>query len=96
LLKTSITWAKVHEYDAIIAHGGSKIITAYNLMMGCLPWTSYAKIGFEATAIEEDAQQLPWWVETKGEEIKTQVHQALAEGHTLEDIGARLMVLRLT
>jgi hypothetical protein len=95
LLKASVAWARKHNYPAIIAHGGSRIITAYNTMMGCLPWTSYAKMGFETKAIEEDAQRLPWWVETKGDEIKTQVQQALSEGHMLEDIGARLMVLRL-
>jgi GNAT superfamily N-acetyltransferase len=96
LLDASVTWAREHSYPAVIAHGGPKIITAYNNMMGCMPWTSYAKKGFATMAIEEDAQRLPWWVETKGEEIQSQVHQALAEGHQLEDIGARLMVLNLT
>ena len=96
LLKASVSWARKHNYTAIIAHGGSKIISAYNLMMGCLPWTSYAKMGFETKAIEEDAQRLPWWVETKGDEINNQVKQALSDGQKLEDIGARLMVLRLT
>jgi GNAT superfamily N-acetyltransferase len=93
LLKASVAWAREHRYAATIAHGGSRIVPAYNLMMGCLPWTSYARMGFETKAIEEDGQRLPWWVETKGETIKAQVDQALAEGHAIVDLGAQLMVL---
>ncbi|MGC9347396.1 MAG: hypothetical protein ACP5JG_04580 [Anaerolineae bacterium] len=96
LLEASVAWAQKHNYDAIIAHGGPRIIPAYNTMMGCMPWTSYAKLGFETKAFEEDAERLPWWAETKGEGIKAQVNRALAEGHEIKDIVARLMVLRLT
>lgn len=46
-------------------------------------------------AFAEDAERLPWWVETGSETVKTQVDQALAEGRDLKDIVARLMVLRL-
>jgi GNAT superfamily N-acetyltransferase len=95
LLEASVAWARDHDYAGIIAHGGPSIVPAYNLMMGCLPWTSYAKLGFETAAYEEDAEKLPWWVETKGEEIKAQVDRILAEGRELTDIVARLMVLRL-
>ena len=38
---------------------------AYNVWMGCLPWTTYARMGFTCVAQEEDARQLPWWA--KGE-----------------------------
>lgn len=96
LLEASVAWAHRHAYAAVIAHGGSKIISAYNTMMGCMPWTSYAKLGFETKAFEEDALKLPWWVDTKGEEIKNQVERALEQGHKLEDINARLMVLYLS
>jgi GNAT superfamily N-acetyltransferase len=95
MLEASVAWARDHDYAAIIAHGGPKIIPAYNNMMGCMPWTSYAKLGFETKAFEEDAERLPWWIESKGDEIKSQVDRALEEGHELEDIVARLMVLRL-
>jgi hypothetical protein len=96
LLADSVAWARDHGYPAIIAHGGPKIIPAYNTMMGCMPWTSYAELGFETRAFEEDAEQLPWWAETKGDAIKSQVDQALAQGRALEDIVARLMVLRVS
>ena len=95
LLKASVTWARDHKYAGIMAHGGPKIIPGYNVMMGCLPWTSYEKLGFETMAYEEDAERLPWWAETKGDTIKAQVDRALAEGRDLKDIVARLMVLRL-
>jgi GNAT superfamily N-acetyltransferase len=95
LLEASVEWAREHDYAAVIGHGGSPIVPAYNTMMGCLPWTAYQKLGFETQAIEEDGQRLPWWVETKGEAIQEQVEQALAEGKAIADIAARLMVLRL-
>ena len=95
LLEASVAWARNHKYAGIIAHGGSRIISAYNVMMGCLPWTSYEKLGFETKAFEEDGLRLPWWVETKGETIKAQVDQALSRGREITDVAARLMVLRL-
>jgi hypothetical protein len=96
LLAASVQWARDRGYPAIIAHGGPKIIPAYNTMMGCMPWAAYAELGFETKAFEEDAERLPWWAKTKGDVIKSQVNQALDAGHTLEDIVARLMVLRLS
>jgi GNAT superfamily N-acetyltransferase len=95
LLEASVLWARMHKYPGIIAHGGSRIIPAYNTMMGCMPWTSYERLGFETAAIEEDGKKLPWWVETKGDEISNQVKEALSAGRTLDEIGARLMVLHL-
>ena len=95
LLEASVAWAREHGYAAVIGHGGSAIVPAYNTMMGCLPWTSYAKLGFDTKVIEEDGERLPWWAETKGEAIQAQVAQALAEGKQIADIAARLMVLHL-
>ncbi len=94
LLEASVAWARDHAYAGVIAHGGPRTIPAYNVMMGCLPWTSYAKLSFETMAYEEDGERLPWWVETRGETIKAQVDGATSEGRDLEDIVARLMVLR--
>jgi GNAT superfamily N-acetyltransferase len=96
LLEASVTWARDHDCAGIIGHGGPKVVPAYNLMMGCLPWASFERLGFETMAFEEDAKRLPWWAETKGETIKAQVDQALAAGQDLKDIVARLMILALT
>jgi GNAT superfamily N-acetyltransferase len=95
LLEASVAWARDHDYVAAIGHGGSAMVPAYNTMMGCVPWTSYAKLDFETAAIEEDGARLPWWGETKGETIQAQVEQALAAGKKIADIAARLMILHL-
>ena len=99
LLTASIDWAKKHEYCAIIAIGGSKIVPEYNMVMGCLPWTTYSNSGFHAAALEEDGMKAPWW--TKGgvnwdsPDIKKQVEEALRNKDNLENVCARLMVLNL-
>ena len=95
LLEAAVAWARERGYAAVIGHGGTKAVPVYNVMQGSLPWTSYAKLGFETAALEEDGERLPWWVEAKGEEIKAAVERALAAGATVSDIAARLMVLRL-
>lgn len=54
LAEASIAWARGHGYAAILAHGGPKAAPAYNPWMGCLPWTTYARLGFETVAMEDD------------------------------------------
>jgi len=99
LLTASIDWAKKHDYSAIIAIGGSKIVSEYNVVMGCLPWTTYVNSGFHVEALEEDAMRAPWW--TKGgihwdsPDIKKQIEEALRNKDNFENVCARLMVLNL-
>jgi len=49
---------------------------------GCLPWTSYARMGFECAAQEEDGAQLPWWTKEAGASplAMEQVQEALRIG----------------
>jgi hypothetical protein len=64
--------------------------------MGCLPWTTYARMGFECVAMEEDGRELPWWA--KGEakpEVMQQVKAVLDAGRTVDELCARTMLLRL-
>jgi len=74
-------------------YGGTKIAPAYNVWMGCLPWTTYASIGFQCVAMEEDGNELPWWA--KNEELSEliQVQEAIAAGHSYDELCARLMLL---
>lgn len=96
LLAASIAWARKHEYAAIIAIGGSKIVPEYNVVMGCLPWTTYANSGFHVAALEEDGLKAPWWTEAWDDAtVKGQVEEALQNKDNLEKICARLMVLDL-
>ena len=96
LLTASINWAKSHKYSAIIAIGGSKTVPEYNMVMGCLPWTTYANGGFRVEAIEEDGLNAPWWTKDwDNPNIKKQVEAALREKNSIENVCARLMVLHL-
>ncbi|MCL1794994.1 MAG: GNAT family N-acetyltransferase [Oscillospiraceae bacterium] len=100
LLAASIDWAKKHEYSAIIAIGGSKIVPEYNVVMGCLPWTTYANSGFRVAAFEEDGIKAPWWtlpqMNWDSPTIRNQIEEALHNKENLENICARLMVLHLS
>lgn len=92
----SVQWAREHGYAAVLAHGGTKVVPEYNLWMGSLPWTTYAGMGFECVALEEDGRRLPWWA--KGEaspQVMEQVHEAIDAGRSPDELCARLMVLHL-
>jgi GNAT superfamily N-acetyltransferase len=96
LCRASVEWACDHGYAAVLAQGGSKAVPEYNVWMGCLPWTTYAAMGFSVIAQEEDGRRLPWWA--KGEarpEVMRQVQEALAAGKPFEELCTRAMVLRL-
>lgn len=96
LCRASVEWARAHGYTAVLAHGGTKTTPEYNVGMGCLPWTTYARLGFSCMALEDDGRRIPWWA--KGEaspETLVQVKQAVAAGCEPSALSARLMVLSL-
>lgn len=96
LLHAIIDWAReTHEYAAILAHGGTRILPAYNVWMGSLPWTAYRDEGFTTVALEENGDRLPWWKDKVHPELRRQLSEALAEGHGPKELNARLMVLEL-
>lgn len=95
LCQASIQWAREHDYAAVLAQGGTKAAWEYNVWMGCLPWTTYARLGFDCVAVEEDGQRLPWW--TEGEAtlaVHDQVQQAVSQGCDPTALCARTMLLR--
>jgi len=96
LLAASINWAKSHEYSAIIAIGGSKTVPEYNMVMGCLPYTTYANNGFRVAALEGDGKDAPWWAQEcfDAPTLKAQAEDALQK-NDIENMCARLMVLDL-
>ena len=95
LCRASIAWAREHGCAGVLAQGGTKAAPEYNVWMGCLPWTTYERLGFECAAMEEDGQKLPWWARGEANPaVMKQVEEALASGCTPEDLCARLMVLR--
>jgi len=95
MCRASIEWARAHGYAAVVAQGGTKTTPEYNAWMGCLPYTTYERLGFECLALEEDGRRLPWWA--KGEarpEVMEQVQAAVESGIEPSALCARLMVLR--
>jgi GNAT superfamily N-acetyltransferase len=96
MCKASVRWAREQGYAAVLAHGGSKAVPEYNVWMGCLPWTTYASMGFECIAMEEDGHQLPWWARGEASsEVMKQVAVAMDAGRTVEELCARAMLLHL-
>ena len=97
LCAASVEWAKKHDYAAVIAQGGTKAAPEYNVWMGCLPWTTYAAMGFDCLAQEEGGKRLPWWTKegSASPETMAQVEESLRSGKGPEDLCTRLMVLQL-
>lgn len=95
LLAAAVDWAKDQRYAGVIAHGGPRPITDYNITMGCLPWTSYNNLGFKTIALEENGLKKTWWMKSGSLKTKTQVENALAKGAKLEDLCSRSMLLKI-
>ena len=69
------------------------ILPAYNVCMGCLPWTTYIDKGFTTVTLEENGERLPWWKDKDHPELRRQLPEALAEGYGPKEFNAHLMVL---
>ncbi len=96
LCKASIQWARDHGYAAVLALGGPKELFEYACWFGVLPWTTYARQGFDTLAIEEDGERLAPWTQGDAPPLVTeQIEAALAVGRPVEDLCGRLMLLDL-
>ncbi|MAE61293.1 MAG: hypothetical protein CMJ49_08055 [Planctomycetaceae bacterium] len=96
LCRASVQWARDHDYAAVLAQGGTTTAPQYNVWMGCLPWSTYAQMGFDCLAMEEDGQQLPWWARGEASpEVMDEVRAAVDSGCQPTALCTRLMVLRL-
>ena len=93
LCRASVSWAREHGYQAVIAPGTPDIYEV-SQWFGGLPWTTYEKLGFSAVPVEHD--DLPDWA--KGNcppEVMAATKAALAEGRPEKDFHSKQMVLRL-
>lgn len=97
LCRESVRWAREHGYAAVLALGGSQELFDYAVWFGVLPWTTYARQGFQTIALEEDGIRLPEWAQGQSPlDVQGQVYAALAVGNHVEDLCGRLMLLDLT
>jgi GNAT superfamily N-acetyltransferase len=95
LCQASVQWARTHGYAVVLAMGAPDDLFAYAVWTGHLPWTAYARLGFEVAALEEEGAELPGWARGNSPpEVMAAVEAALAAGRPPSEIRERLMVLR--
>jgi len=97
LVRASMRWAWDHDYTTIMALGAPQGIFEYAVAVGHLPWTTYAKLGFDFFGLVTDAAQLPQWARGHGPaEVEEAIHAAVAAGRPMQDFFERLMIMNLT
>lgn len=95
LVRGSISWAREHDYAAVIAPGTPDDLFEFSVWAGGLPWTTYEKLGFSEVATEK-GNDLPDWAKGNSPpEVMEAVTAALAAGRPKREFYSRLMVLRL-
>jgi len=93
MCKASVAWARDNGYAAVVAPG-SPALFEVSQWFGGLPWTTYARLGFDTVPAQHD--DLPDWA--KGNcppEVMTAVKAALTEGRPVEDFHSKQMLLKL-
>jgi GNAT superfamily N-acetyltransferase len=106
LCEESIRWARQHDYVAVLAPGAPDGLFEFAAWAGHLPWTTYAKLGFETVDVPEHGDELPGWAqgERRGipeylfspPEVMAEVQRALDAGRPARDFREHLMMLQLT
>ncbi|UCC68602.1 MAG: GNAT family N-acetyltransferase [Armatimonadota bacterium] len=104
LCKASIQWARQHDYAAVVAPAPPNGLFKLLIWSGGLPWTSYAKLGFDIIGYRtevgwttEPGDELPRWAQGDSPpEVMAEARAALAAGRPAREFRARLMALDLT
>ena len=97
LCKASVSWAREHDLVAVLALGAPDGLFEFATWSGHLPWTRYAKFGFETAATEGEGDDLPGWAQGDSPpEVMSEVRAALTAGRPVGEIRERLMVLDLS
>ena len=96
LCEASVQWASNHNYIAVLAPGAPDGLFQYATWSGHLPWTTYAKLGFESVKPSQEADELPGWAEGGAPpKVVAEAQAALAAGRPAHEINERWMVLDL-
>ncbi len=97
MCRRSVQWARDQGYWGVLAQGGPADLGPFLHWMGVLPWTTYARLGFETFAIEPLDPDLPWWAQVKkaAPDTLAAVQKALARGTKPTELCSRVMLLRL-
>lgn len=95
LCDASVRWAAEHGYAAVMGRGAPDGFFEFATWSGCLPWTTYARLGFEAVDTGE-TDELPNWAQGDSPpEVMAQVEAALRAERPKHEIRERLMLLNL-
>lgn len=96
MCERSVQWAKDNNYAGVLAQGGPTGLVEFLHWMGVLPWSVYARLGFETIAIEPLDPDLPWWAQVKkaNPETLAAVQKALARGRPARELCSRVMLLQ--
>jgi GNAT superfamily N-acetyltransferase len=101
LCQASVRWAWEQDYAAVLAMGAPAGLFSFAVWAGHLPWTTYARLGFEVAAVGQgssagEGASLPAWAEGDSPpEVMAEVRAALATGRPATSFHERLMVFRL-
>jgi GNAT superfamily N-acetyltransferase len=94
LCQASIQWAREHDYAAMLAPGAPHDLFEFAVWSGHIPWTTYAKLGFEELSVETEGDDLPAWAQGDSPpEVMAEVRAALAAGRPVQEFRERLMAL---
>lgn len=106
LCEESIRWAREHGYVAVLAPGAPDGLFEFAAWAGHLPWTTYAKLCFEAVDAPDEADEaLPGWAREQTAElpeylvtppsVTVEVRDALDAGRPASGFHERLMLLQI-
>lgn len=96
LCKASVAWARENGFSAVLADGQPDRLFELAVWHGGLPWTTYARLGFETIRAEVDGDELPGWAQGDSPpHVMRAVREALASSRPRADLRCRLMMLRL-
>jgi GNAT superfamily N-acetyltransferase len=106
LCRESVRWAREHNYVAVLAPGAPDGLFEFAAWAGHLPWTTYAKLGFETVDVPAHGDELLGWAQGKRRgvpeylfspsEVMAEVQHALDAGRPARDFREHLMMLQLT
>ena len=95
LCRGSIQWAREHGYAWVLAMGAPKGLYAYAQFSGRLPWTTYARLGFQPLPLPS-RDGLPAWTQGPAPpEVVAEAPVALQTVRPPAPLHERLMVLNL-
>jgi GNAT superfamily N-acetyltransferase len=93
--QASLQWAREHDYTWVLAMGAPQGIYAYAQFAGALPWTTYARQGFQPLPLQGQ-DELPAWAQGAAPpDAVAEAQAALEAGRRPSSFHSRLMALDL-